>query len=479
MGANAIPMEQMLTIVCSAIVYPGSGGNTGGVTFLSNIGTTPATLQWEGSSYAVPAWSVSFIDNASGQQMFNTAVGPWTLPEEEGQEQGSLEPQLIHRPHHHSSQHKRPEPPVAAFGDASFACIPDTLGLWRPQSELYYSAQPLEQIATTQDTTDYLLYSTNVTLESGDLALGSTEITLSNVGDYAIIQLSQPGPTGGAPLTSVAYMTAAVSWGASWKAALAVPASAGWTAGPVVLNILSQTLGLINFGPFLESQWAKALHTPICCRPSSTHANHACSLFFRLRVCLPCHCSFCAAYQRGLVPGNSSILFGSSGSPVDLGSNGWLMQVGLAGEDGAGNYSTLPSSSPLWMPTPSCAPLIARSNLVWFRVQLSLALDADPDGVYALDLLSMGKGAVWANGHALGRYWLVIASSEVAGDCNPASCSYIGAYSTDSCRTGCGEPTQRFYHVPRAWLRDGVNEITMLEENPGSRPDKVSIVRMN
>ncbi|KAK9950238.1 hypothetical protein M0R45_005739 [Rubus argutus] len=36
-------------------------------------------------------------------------------------------------------------------------------------------------------------------------------------------------------------------------------------------------------------------------------------------------------------------------------------------------------------------------------------------------------------------------------------CNYRGKFDPDKCNTGCGEPTQRWYHVPRSWFKPSGN----------------------
>jgi beta-galactosidase len=152
-------------------------------------------------------------------------------------------------------------------------------------------------------------------------------------------------------------------------------------------------------------------------------------------------------------------------------------QVGLMGE--AGQWALLPSDSDQWLDTSSCQSLYAGDSLVWYRAQLDVDLSSDPDGVFAVDMGSMMKGALWVNGLELGRYWLIIAPGSTA-ECQP--CNYAGTYDPSRCRTGCGEPSQRFYHVPRSYLKDGGNDVTFLEEyslSKAAAPALVTIVRMN
>jgi len=181
------------------------------------------------------------------------------------------------------------------------------------------------------------------------------------------------------------------------------------------------------------------------------------------------------AWVRGLVPGNSAVQVGGQ----DITASTWLHLPGLAGE--AMHVQDWPWSTPAWLSSDDCRGLATTSSLVWYRTQISVDLQADPAGRFGLDLVSMSKGVAWVNGHSLGRYWLKIASTDVgAGDCSP--CDYRGSYGYGKCSTRCNEPSQRYWHVPRAFLQQGVNQITLLEENPltdADAPDRVVLLRMN
>lgn len=58
-----------------------------------------------------------------------------------------------------------------------------------------------------------------------------------------------------------------------------------------------------------------------------------------------------------------------------------------------------------------------------------------------VNLLGLGKGEAWVNGHSIGRYWPKSTSS-VTG-C-PEPCDYKGKYSPKKCSTGCGQSSQRW-----------------------------------
>ncbi|ONL94008.1 Beta-galactosidase [Zea mays] len=84
---------------------------------------------------------------------------------------------------------------------------------------------------------------------------------------------------------------------------------------------------------------------------------------------------------------------------------------------------------------------------------------------------SMGKGQVWINGQSIGRYWTAYAD----GDCK--GCSYTGTFRAPKCQAGCGQPTQRWYHVPRSWLQPSRNLLVVLEELGGGDSSKIALAK--
>ncbi|KAG4944708.1 hypothetical protein JHK85_049354 [Glycine max] len=109
----------------------------------------------------------------------------------------------------------------------------------------------------------------------------------------------------------------------------------------------------------------------------------------------------------------------------------------------------------------------SQSQLKWHKAYFNAPEGVEP---LALDLSSMGKGQVWINGQSIGRYWMVYAK----GSCS--SCNYAGTYRPAKCQLGCGQPTQRWYHVPRSWLRPTKNLIVVFEEL-GGNPWKIALVK--
>ncbi|KAK6123636.1 hypothetical protein DH2020_042617 [Rehmannia glutinosa] len=81
-----------------------------------------------------------------------------------------------------------------------------------------------------------------------------------------------------------------------------------------------------------------------------------------------------------------------------------------------------------------------------------------------LDMIHMGKGLAWLNGNEIGRYWSRKASKH---EKCVQQCDYRGKFMPNKCNTGCGEPTQRWYHVPRSWFKPSGNILVIFEEKGG------------
>ncbi|RLN05025.1 beta-galactosidase 3 [Panicum miliaceum] len=142
------------------------------------------------------------------------------------------------------------------------------------------------------------------------------------------------------------------------------------------------------------------------------------------------------------------------------------LQIGLEGEyyslfkpDQRSNKRWIPQSEP-----PKNQPL------TWYKVNVDVPQGDDPVGI---DMQSMGKGLAWLNGNAIGRYWPRTSSTD--DRCTP-SCNYRGTFDPDKCRTGCGQPTQRWYHVPRSWFHPSGNTLVVFEEKGGD-PTKITFSR--
>lgn len=148
----------------------------------------------------------------------------------------------------------------------------------------------------------------------------------------------------------------------------------------------------------------------------------------------------------------------------DLSRQKWSYKVGLKGE-ALSLYTESGSSSVEW----AKGSLLAKKQpLTWYKTTFSTPAGNDP---LAFDMSSMGKGQVWVNGQSIGRHW---AGYIAHGRCN--DCNYAGNYTEYKCQTNCGEPSQRWYHVPRSWLNPSDNFLVVLEEWGGD-PTGISLVK--
>ncbi|KAL0360640.1 UNVERIFIED_CONTAM: Beta-galactosidase 3 [Sesamum radiatum] len=148
----------------------------------------------------------------------------------------------------------------------------------------------------------------------------------------------------------------------------------------------------------------------------------------------------------------------------DLSRQTWSYKVGLKGEQ-MNLVSPDKVSSVEW--AQASAITQNQQPLRWYKAYFDAPSGDEP---LALDMRSMGKGQVWINGQNIGRYWMAYAN----GNCGV--CHYAGTFRATKCQRGCGQPTQRWYHVPRSWLQPTQNLIVLFEELGGD-VSKISLVK--
>ncbi|KAH9752853.1 Beta-galactosidase 7 [Citrus sinensis] len=148
---------------------------------------------------------------------------------------------------------------------------------------------------------------------------------------------------------------------------------------------------------------------------------------------------------------------------LNLSSNIWNYKVGLNGE-AKRLYDPNSPHAHIWK---TSKKLPIGKPMKWYKTSFKIPPGTSP---VVVDLQGMGKGHAWVNGNSLGRYW----PSQIA-DTNGCSdtCDYRGEYKPEKCVTNCGNPSQRWYHVPRSFLNDGTNTLILFEEM-GGNPSHVS-----
>ncbi|KAK7251637.1 hypothetical protein RIF29_35004 [Crotalaria pallida] len=131
----------------------------------------------------------------------------------------------------------------------------------------------------------------------------------------------------------------------------------------------------------------------------------------------------------------------------------WDYKIGLHGE-----HNSYENSVTGWL----SEGLPTHSALVWYKTMFKPPIGNDP---VVVDLIGLGKGHAWVNGKSIGRYWPKYHADE---DGCFAKCDYRGSYNSNKCLSKCGKPSQRWYHVPRSFLReDDQNTLVLLEEIGG------------
>ncbi|KAG6739516.1 hypothetical protein POTOM_057117 [Populus tomentosa] len=281
----------------------------------------------------------------------------------------------------------------------------------------FRAAELLEQKETTVDTTDYLWYMTSVNLNETTLKKW-TNVTL-RVGTrghtlHAYVNKKEIGTQ----FSKQANGQQSVK-GDDYSFLFEKPVTL--TSGTNTISLLSATVGLANYGQYYDKK-------PV-----------------------------------GIAEGPVQLV--ANGKPfMDLTSSQWSYKIGLSGE--AKRYND-PNS-------PHASKFTASDNLptgramTWYKTTFASPSGTEP---VVVDLLGMGKGHAWVNGESLGRFWPTQIAD--AKGC-PDTCDYRGSYNGDKCVTNCGNPSQRWYHIPRSYLnKDGQNTLILFEE-VGGNPTNVS-----
>lgn len=156
-------------------------------------------------------------------------------------------------------------------------------------------------------------------------------------------------------------------------------------------------------------------------------------------------------------------LKGLSGKDRDLTWQAWSYKVGMKGEQ-LGLHTVSGSSAVEWQ----ASKVAQKQSLTWYKTTFNAPAGNDP---LALDMSTMGKGQIWVNGQSIGRHWI---ANLADGHCGP--CNYAGLFNEEKCLSDCGQPSQKWYHVPRAWLRPSGNFLVVFEEWGGD-PSGISLVK--
>ncbi|TYG91058.1 hypothetical protein ES288_A12G232800v1 [Gossypium darwinii] len=154
--------------------------------------------------------------------------------------------------------------------------------------------------------------------------------------------------------------------------------------------------------------------------------------------------------------GGPVVLTDNKNVTIDLSSNTWKYKIGLNDE-----------AERLHDPKSPHARLQFSSEFLELFIGMPMTEFKAPPGTdpVVVDLQGMGKGHAWINGNSIGRFWPArITDSNGCG----TECDYRGKYNERKCLSNCGNPSQRWYHVPRSFLNDDNNTLILFEEMGGN-----------
>ncbi|KAL0410509.1 UNVERIFIED_CONTAM: Beta-galactosidase [Sesamum latifolium] len=285
-----------------------------------------------------------------------------------------------------------------------------------------------EQINVTRDSSDYLWYLTEVDIASDEGFLKS--------GQWPLLTVMSAGH---ALHVFINGLLSGTVYGSLDNTKLTYGGNVDLRAGINKISLLSVAVGLPNAGMHYE-RWNTGVLGPVT--------------------------------LQGLNEGTR-----------DLTKQRWSYKAGLKGE--SLSLDTISGSSSVeWV---EGLLLAQKQPLTWYigKVVLSindeLQLDVNlinttfdaPEGndPLAIDMISMGKGEIWINDQSIGRHWPGYIAK---GSCD--ECNYAGTFSEKKCQRGCGQPSQRWYHLPHSWLKSSGNLLVVFEEWGGD-PTQISLVK--
>ncbi|CAN7100908.1 unnamed protein product [Brassica rapa subsp. narinosa] len=369
-----------------ADVYTSSSGSC--AAFLSNSDDkNDKTAVFQNMTYHLPAWSVSILPDCKNE-VFNTAKVTAKS----------------------SKVEMLPEDLKSSSG-LKWQVFSEKPGIWGEAD--FVKNELVDHINTTKDTTDYLWYTTSITISANEGFLKKQTLP--------VLFIESKGHTLHIFINKE-YIGTATGNGTHvpFKLKKSVPLKAGENN----IDLLSMTVGLSNAGSFYE--WVPAGLTSVSIK-------------------------------------------GLNNGTLNLTHTKWTYKLGVQGEQ-LGLFKPGNSGAVKWTVTTKPPK---KQPLTWYKVIIDPPSGSEPVG---LDMISMGKGMAWLNGEEIGRYWPRIARKNAPNDECVKECDYRGKFMPDKCNTGCGEPSQRWYHVPRSWFKSSGNELVIFEEK-GGYPTKIKLSR--
>ncbi|KAM7502065.1 hypothetical protein LguiB_000969 [Lonicera macranthoides] len=395
--------------------------------FLANVGTqSDATVNFGGSSYNLPAWSVSILPDCKSVA-FNTAKinSMATIP------------RFI-------SQSLKDDVSSSEAFKSDWSWVSEPVGI--SNNNAFTKPGLLEQINTTADNSDYMWYSLSTEIKGDEPFLHDGSQTVLHVDSLGhVLHAFVNGKLAGSEK------------GNSGNAKVSLNAPITLVPGTNKFDLLSLTVGLQNYGAFFDKTGA-GITGPVQLKGLKNGTTVDLS-------------SKQWTYQVGLKGEGLRLYTGDSSV--------WMSKPTFPTKQPLiwYKYTEFQRRLQVWdienrkwdlryLEDQSSDTYTEKAKLL---IQTNFDAPAG-DSPVAIDFTGMGKGEAWINGQSIGRYWPTYASSN-SGCTN--SCNYRGSYSSNKCLKNCGKPSQVLYHVPRSWLKSSGNTIVLFEEMGGD-PTQIS-----
>ncbi|KAF0391646.1 Beta-galactosidase [Gigaspora margarita] len=456
---NPIPTAKILDEKLEAYVY-GDINSTKSLIFLCNSDEKNAKqIEFFNVLWDLPRWSISIIQGGD----LSLEIPPTLLMNTAIIEKSKDSPdRSVFKPF-----------PASIIDYESFAWLLEPTPHFSDECDKI-TPRPPPQIITTQDTTDYMWYVTQVVINHHELENNHKSpkfnLKLHNVGDVGVV-----------------YVDGKVQ-----------SVHRGGDQVDVPLHL--------DFKNKINDEISDINNNETIITPDNSKKHIFTLQILNCLMGLPHIMAFMERYEQGLL-GDVYL------NDKNITHIGWQVNVGLVGEkkgyfDPSTNYnlpwksmnieSSLPTTSDqdifhqrILSNTQEKSPNLTTQipvqvGLTWYKFHFTLPNEyhditrtQDTLPPIALDLTSMTKGNVWVNGRHLGRYWLEIATRPTDPRARDDQ-DYAGWYNPHTkCRVGYELPSQRYYHIPLDWVKRGKDHknCVVLFEEWGGDPRGIRVVQ--
>ncbi|KAG0491081.1 hypothetical protein HPP92_007944 [Vanilla planifolia] len=322
----------------------------------------------------------------------------------------------------------------------------EPIGIWNENS--FTSEQILEHLNVTKDASDYLWYITRVNVSEVEISYWMEMGILPSLTIHSIRDVAQ------------IFLNGLLIGGAhgNW---VKLEQTLKLVQGCNELALLSETVGLKNYGAFIEKDGAGFKGPIKLIGFKDGDMDLSTYPWTYQRTCIPLQK---VKFKLQEVFRIDHFLFDCSSNKAS--NQNFICFInhyfGTIGRVKGNLLEYLISGTGKKVSWIALEPDKIQATFIWYKAYFDAPDGKDPISIY---LGGMGKGQAWVNGHGIGRYWSLVAPKDGCSE----TCNYQGRfYNEKKCRTNCGKPTQTWYHIPREWLQASNNLFVIFEETGGN-----------